>query len=76
MLKKLKIMIRKRMPVTKEEYAGTILKLIKIIEAQKEAQMFMRNDIFQMSEALQNMGQESPMEEKEKTNDFSNFMFG
>ena len=75
MLKKLKIMIKKRMPVTKEEYAGTILKLIKIIEVQKEAQMFMRNDIFQMSEALQNMGKESPIEEKEKTDDPS-LMFG
>ena len=75
MLKKLKIMIKKRMPVTKEEYAGTILKLIKIIEVQKEAQMFMRNDIFQMSEALQNMGHESPIEEKEKTDDPS-LMFG
>ena len=75
MLKKLKIMIKKRMPVTKEEYAGTILKLIKIIEVQKEAQMFMRNDIFQMSEALQNMGKESPIEEKEKT-DVVDSMFG
>ena len=75
MLKKLKIMIKSNMPVSKKDYASTILKLIKIIEAQKEAQMFMRNDIFQMTQALQSMGHESPIEEKEKT-DEPNFMFG
>ena len=75
MLKKLKIMIKSNMPVSKKDYASTILKLIKIIDAQKEAQMFMRNDIYQMTQALQDMGQESPIEEKEKT-DEPNFMFG
>ena len=75
MLKKLKIMIKNKMPISRQDYASTTLKLIKIIDAQKEAQMFMRNDIFQMSEALQSMGHESPIEEKEKT-DEPNFMFG
>ena len=75
MLKKLRIMIKNKMPISRQDYASTILKLIKIIEAQKEAQMFMRNDIFQMSEALQNMGHESPIEEKEKT-DVVDSMFG
>jgi len=75
MLKKLKIMIKSNMPVSKKDYASTILKLIKIIDAQKEAQMFMRNDIYQMTQALQDMGQESPIEEKEKT-DVVDSMFG
>jgi len=75
MLKKLKIMIKNKMPISRQDYASTILKLIKIIDAQKEAQMFMRNDIYQMTQALQDMGQESPIEEKEKT-DVVDSMFG
>ena len=63
------------MPISRQDYASTILKLIKIIDAQKEAQMFMRNDIYQMTQALQDMGHESSIEEKEKT-DVVDSMFG
>jgi len=75
MLQKLKNKIIRYMPVSQKTYAKTFLSLIKIIEAQKEAEMFIRNDLWQLSKAVNEMGHGHKSEELVKKKDESS-MYG
>jgi len=74
MLQKLKNKIIRHLPMSQGEYVDTFADLLDIIEVQKESEMFIRNDLWQLSRVVHKLENKTTTKKENKKDD--NSMFG
>ena len=60
--------IKNKMPISRYYYASTFTSLLKIIDAQKESEMIIRSDLYQLTKAMHELNM-TPKKEEEETKD-------
>lgn len=63
------------MPVSQQHYAENLMDILDLIDAQKESNMLLKRDMFQLGTALQNI-EKKTCECKEKSNIPEDLAFG
>jgi len=74
MLQKLKNKIIRHLPMSQGDYVDTFTDLLDIIEVQKESEMFIRNDLWQLSRVVHKLENKTTPKKENKTDDDN--MFG
>ena len=72
----MKIKIQSHLPVSRKTYATTLSSLIKILEAGKEAEMFLRNDVYQLGKVVHEIKDGKKEKGKKEEKDNVSGMFG